>query len=117
MDERTRRLIEEYLPHPPDPTLDAEEFYYKQETMGGGRIIRVYALDVLCVKDGTEYGIYQKKAGSLVRIDSGYCDPFRGVKRGALYDNKQDCKDSTHWFFDGWEALREAQQQEERGNV
>lgn len=113
MDERTKRMIAEYIPGPPDPTLEPNEFYYKQETIGGERIIRVFALDVLPHENDVEYGIYQQKGGRLVRVDSGCGNPFRGVKRGALYDNKQDCRDQTHWFYDHWEALREAQRREE----
>ena len=107
MDERTRRLIEAYIPSPRDETLEQGEYYYCQETMGGSRIIRVFALDILPLHDGTEYGIYQKRGAGLVGVDArGDGDPNRGVHMWELYDNKQDCRDRTHTCFDEWEDLR-----------
>ena len=108
MDDRTRRMIEAYLPSPPDTTLEDGEYYYKQETARGPRIIRVFPLDILPHRYGTEYGIYQRKGAQLVRVDtSGYGDPSRGVRFGYLYDNKEDCRDGTHDWVDEWEHLRE----------
>ena len=116
MDERTRRWIEAYLPNPPDETLESGEFYYCQYTTRGTRIIRVFALDILPLRDGTEYGIYQRRGGNLVRVDArGDGDPHRGVHMGELYDNKQDCRDRTHSVFDGWEDLRRIQKDEHDG--
>lgn len=112
MTDRERELCLFYIPGEPDGTLGAEEFYWLQPTLGGDRVIRVYALDVLPRHDGTEYGIYQKRSGDMVRIDAGYGDPFRGVPRSALYDNKADCKAQTHMLFDGWERLRQLQREE-----
>ena len=75
MDDRTRRMIEAYIPSPPDTTLEDGEYYYRQETAKGPRIIRVFPLDILPHHDGTEYGIYQRKGAQLVRVDtSGYGD-------------------------------------------
>lgn len=112
MTEREKELVRAYLPHARDRTLEDGEFYYLQSTSGGERVIRVFALDVLCCRDGTEYGIYQQKGGRLVRIDAGYGDPFRGIRMGSLYDNKEDCRDQTHIMFDGWEGLRHTQEAE-----
>ena len=112
MTERERELIENYLPNPPDPGLQDGEYYYLQSTMGGERVIRVFALDILPHKDGVEYGIYQQKGSRLVRVNSGWGDPTRGVRKHDLYDNKQDCIDRTHYFMDEWEDLRETQRKE-----
>lgn len=112
MTDREREMIREYLPHPPDPGLEPGEYYYLQSTMGGERVIRVFPLDVLPHKDGTEYGIYQQKGNRLIRVDSGWDDPCRGVRMHDLYDNKEDCKAGTHYFMDDWERLREAQRKE-----
>lgn len=109
--ERERKMIADYLPHPPDETLEDGEYYFLQETSGGERLIRVYALDVLPLKDGTEYGIYQKRGNRLVRIGD---DPLRGVRMGNLYDNAQDCRERVHWWVDEWEELR--RRQREAGN-
>lgn len=114
MDERTRRMIEAYLPHPRDPALQQGEYFFKRETMGGPRIIRVFALDILPHRDGTEYGIYQDRGGRLVRVDArGDGDPSRGVHMYELYDNREDCRDGTHICFDEWEDLRRLQEDAE----
>ena len=115
MTDQMRDQIAYYLPHDPDPTLDIGEYYWLQYTngqTGNPRVLRVYALDILPARDGTEYGIYQKKGARLQLIDSGYGNPNRGTRMGDLYDNKQDCKDQTHCGIDYWPSLREAQQEE-----
>lgn len=102
--------ISYYLPHDPDPTLDLNEYYWLQYTngaTGNPRVIRVYALDILPHKDGTEYGIYQMRGGRLQWVDVGYGDDTRGARMGDLYDNKQDCRDQTHGAVDWWPSLRE----------
>lgn len=113
MTDREKQMIEAYLPNPPDPTLGDQEFYFKHITSGGVRIIRVFALDVLPHREGTEYGLYQEHGTNLRWIDSfGLGDPSRGARRHDLYDNKQDCKDDTHMMYDDWEYLREVQKKE-----
>lgn len=112
MTDRLRDQISYYLPHDPDPSLEFSEYYYLQYTMGNPRVIRVHALDVLPIKDGTEYGIYTKHGSRLVRVDAGYDSPFRGVRMGDLYDNKEDCRDQTHGGAEWWPELREAQREE-----
>lgn len=111
IDERTRKMIESYLPNPPDPSLGFGEYYYLQEGMAS-RVIKVYALDILPCRDGDEYGIYKKHGNNLVRVDAGYGDPLRGVRKSALYDNKEDCRNREHSMYDGWEYLREIQREE-----
>ena len=106
-------MIEEYLPNPPDPTLEDGEYYFKQSTMGGDRIIRVFALDVLPHEDGVEFGLYQRHGGQMRWVDGyGLGDRNRGARMGRLYDNREDCQNDTHWFFDGWEELRKVQREE-----
>jgi len=115
MTDRDREDIAYYLPHDRDPTLDTGEYYYLQYTMGktgNPRVIRVYALDILPHKDGTEYGIYQYRRGRYHRIDAGYGDFSRGVRMGDLYDNKQDCRDQTHMGCHWWEELRKKQMED-----
>lgn len=116
MDERTRMMIEAYIPSPPDQTLEFGEYYYLQSTWGGDKVIRVRVLDIFPGKDGTEYGIYQRRGGRAVRIDAGWGDPFRGVQMCDLYDNKQDCRNRTHSINDDWHALRRIQEAERNGN-
>ena len=115
IDERTRQEIEYYLPNPPDPDLQDNEFYWLQYTNGATGnpwVIRVFPLDILPHKDGTEYGIYTKRGGRLQWVDAGYGTDTRGVRRYDLYDNKQDCRNQTHMCCDYWEHLREIQRKE-----
>jgi hypothetical protein len=112
IDERTKQMIETYLPNPPDPELNDGEYYYLQSTMKGEQVIKVYPLDIFPVRDGTEYGIYQNRGGQLRWVDVGYGEHTRGCRKHDLYDNKQDCKDSTHYWDDNWERLREIQRKE-----
>lgn len=110
LDERTRQMIEAYIPSPRDPDLEDGEYYYLQSTAKGEQVIRVYALDILPHQNGDEYGIYQQRGCHMVRIDAGYGDPTRGVRKCHLYDNKQDCRDQTHIAMDDWERLRRAEE-------
>lgn len=114
MTDQQRRMIEAYLPHDPDPTLEDDEFFYLQSTTRGERVIRVFALNVLCMGDGsTEYGLYQQRGAGLHWVDGyGAGDRNRGARRAALYDNAQDCRDQTHQMYDNWEALRRLQRKE-----
>lgn len=117
MTERERQMIEAYLPHLPDPTLDDGEYYFKLETSGGPRIIKVYPLDILPYHDGIEYGLWQRRGNTLHWVDGrGTGERDRGVRFANLYDNRQDCIDQTHWWYDGWEQLRGKQMEEMRGN-
>ena len=111
IDDRTRQMIEYYLPNPPDPDLEDGEYYWLQEGLTS-RVIKVYPLDIFPVKDGTEYGIYTKRGGRLVRLDAGYGDPLKGVRMHDLYDNKQDCRDRAHNTCEEWQELREIQKKE-----
>ena len=114
IDERTRKMIEEYLPNPPDPDLGFNEYYYRQSTMKGEQVIKVL---VTCIFPGEmhqpeEYGIYQIRADGLRWVDVGLGDRYRGAFKSQLYDNKQDCRDQTHQWAENWEHLREIQRKE-----
>ena len=118
MTDRERQMIEGYLPNPPDPELEDGAYYWLQYLANGStRVLTVYPLDILPVKDGTEYGIYQMRGGRMHRVDAGYDDPCRGVRMHDLYDNKQDCRDQTHMCWDRWEELRQIQQKEDNVHV
>ena len=113
IDERTRKMIEKYLPNPPDPSLEPGSYYWLQYMNNGkARVITVYPLDVLPAKNGTEYGIYQQKAGRLYRVDVSNQVFGYGVQMHDLYDNRQDCQDQTHMAYDDWERLRKIQKEE-----
>lgn len=111
MDERTKQMIKIYIPNPRDETLGFNEYYYRQYTNAGDRVIKVVIQEILPHEDTMEYGIYQERGHRLVRIDNGWGSPFRGVTMGYLYDNKEDCRHGTHDVNDRWEALRKAQEE------
>lgn len=102
MTERQEKMIAAYIPHDADPDLRDGEYYFRQNN----RVIRVLALDIFPGRDGTFFGIYQRRGGRLVRVGEAY--------KSCLYDNKQDCKDMTHDWVEEWEALRELQRKEAR---
>lgn len=53
-----------------------------------------------------------RMSSSRNRLSSSY--PGNGYPLRQLYDNKQDCKDETHLFYDDWERLREIQRKERK---
>lgn len=112
MNERARRMIEAYLPSPPDPALMKGEYYFRRDTTRGCLIIKVHPLDILPMKGGVEYGIYQVKGNRLARVDArADGDRFRGVRMGQLYDNREDCLNGAHDWYDNWEDLRKLQRE------
>lgn len=109
MTEREALMIREYLPGKPDPTLQFGEYYFLQNN----RVIRVFALDVYCNRDGDTYGCYRQVGGRMVKVDDGWGGgPFHGVYKSQLYDNKEDCRNQTHSWCERWEELRELQRKE-----
>ena len=112
MTDRERLMIQEYLPNPPDPTLGFEEFYYRQSTMKGEQVIKVQVRAIFPAEEGLEYEIFQIYGNDLRWVDVGWGNRNRGCRRSELYDNKEDCRNQTHSWFDNWEALRELQQKE-----
>lgn len=111
--EDLRRRIDAYIPHKPDTDLDDNQYYFR--LWNSDRVIKVYPMDVLPIDmDTTEYLCYQKVGFRLIWVDVN-CDGdrFRGANMGRLYDNKQDCKNMTHDWYDDWETLRKAQKEME----
>ena len=115
MTEREAQMIAAYIPNPPDPTLEFGEYYFLQNKSGTERVIRVFALDCYPHKDGTAYGCYRQVGGRLVHVDDGWdSGPYHGIYLHQLYDNKEDCRNQTHSWFERWEDLRRLQQEEAR---
>lgn len=109
MTDRQRQMIEAYIPSQPDETLGFEEFYVRDTA---DRVRRVRVVDILPHEDRTTYGVVEVSTGR--RIDAGWSSDFIGFERGKLYDNKDDCRNYTHDWFDGWEQLRKVQREEEQ---
>lgn len=108
MTERQRKLIAAYLPHPRDPELDPFDYYVKDMA---DRIQKVHIVNIIPgPEDETLYCVYTDKGR---QIWSWHDPQFGGFHFSELYDNKEDCKDQTHLWFNGWEELRRLQKEEE----
>lgn len=105
MTERERRMIEGYLPSPPDESLGDFEYYVKSNE----RVYKVEIANIFPFDEATLYGV--------VTVNKRV--PVRGWRElGAfamcdLYDNKEDCRNDTHPVYDNWEYLRKIQKEEE----
>ena len=110
MTDRQRRFIESYIPSPRDETLKDGEYYYMYDGSSRSYVRKVYIRGIFPNGDYTEYEILDARTHAVV--DLGYGDPFHGVRMAELYDNRQDCKDQTHFLYDGWEDLRRIQTEE-----
>lgn len=102
MTDREKYMIEYYIPSPRDETLDDNEYYIKAEY--SGRVHKVYISDICpdILHDRTLYGVRYSATGKRFYKDENYGT----VQMSELYDNKQDCKEQTHLFYDAWERLR-----------
>lgn len=108
MTDREREMIEFYIPSPRDETLGKDEYYVKDTA---DRIRKVYLRDFFPHGEYIEHGVYE--VGTDRRIYADYDkNPYRGFRMCFLYDNKEDCRDNTHSWYDGWEELRRIQREE-----
>lgn len=112
MTDRQRQMIEAYIPREPDPTLDFAEYYM---TDAADRVIRVLASSIAYTSDDREIReviAIGKRPHPVYggRGEYGRNPGWYYVR--ALYDNKQDCREDTHWMYDDWERLRYLQQEE-----
>ena len=114
IDEQTKKMIDWYIPSPPDPDLDFMEYYYRQSTMKGEQVIKVRVTSIFQgeLNKPAEHEIYQIRSDGLRWVDVGWGSRFRGAYKSQLYDNKQDCRDQTHIWCEDWERLREIQKKE-----
>ena len=106
MTDRERKMIEGYLPSPPDPTLDMCEYYILDNN---DRVQRVFIrhinpgeLDSVNV-----YGVHYSATGNRFGGDD-----YGKTHKWDLYDNAEDCRNRTHMCYDGWERLRDLQREE-----
>ena len=102
MTEREKQLIEAYIPSPRDKTLDFDEYYIEDKN---GRIVKGWLSEIGATNGHTVYRLRNNKG-----IIYGYYSDEQGYARMChLYDNKEDCKKSTHYLYDNWEQLRDLQ--------
>lgn len=113
MTDRQRQMIAAYIPSEPDPELDFAEYYM---TDSADRVIRVCAASIAYSDDDREIRqvFTVSKRPRSVFGGRGECARNPGwYYLRALYDNKQDCRDDTHWMYDEWERLRALQREED----
>ena len=79
-----------------DTTLDRDEYYVEDIN---GKIQRGRITDLYSDRYGNVLYILCNGRG---KINSGYGD-FGGFRKYHLYDNKEDCKNLTHYATDEWE--------------
>ena len=99
-------LIETYIPHKRDESLQEDEYYV---LTANGTVQKGVVRDLA----------FNARGEDLFRLWNGrgviHCwasDNMGYVTKRHLYDNKQDCKDNTHFAYDDWERLRALQIQE-----
>lgn len=105
MTERTKQLIEAYIPSPRDPELDDFEYFVEDVF---GRIQKGYIRDIIpdMESEGLLYLLYNGR---------GKITGFRkhnSFAKSDMYDNREDCRNHTHLSYDYWEALREEEKNE-----
>ena len=112
MTDRQRQMIEAYIPSPPDPELEFGEYYMKDSAE---RVIRVRVVSVaysMDDRDICEVRTVGAKQHAVLNAFGEYGRYPGWYYRYALYDNRQDCRDDTHYIYDAWEDLRELQEKE-----
>lgn len=109
MTDREKQLIEAYIPSPRDPELEMFEYYAKDTA---DRIHKVRITNIYDFQDKSYFAVCEVNSGK--RVVCEYGDPyFKGFRMQYLYDNKDDCRNNTHFGYDEWEKLREIQMEEE----
>ena len=111
MTDRERQLIEAYIPSPRDPELEFGEYYVLDIR---DRPVKVRVVNIAPHGEGTVYQV-ETPSGRLVHgCWESDADTWGGgwYAMAHLYDNKEDCRSSTHVMYDGWEHLRELQRKE-----
>ena len=100
MTEREKELIEAYIPNKKDISLEEDEYYVltANNTIQKGSI-----RDIGC---GARDEILYRLRNNRGIVYSWASDNLGFVAMRHLYDNKQDCKNQTHFAYDDWEKLR-----------
>lgn len=106
MTEHEKRMIEEYIPSPPDKALEWEEFYVMDVW---DRVQKGCANQIGFDRYGNEIRQIVNGRGIINAISTDNCG---WTRMKDLYDNKEDCKNQTHFSYDNWQELRELQEKE-----
>lgn len=103
MTEKEKQLINIYLPHKRDESLGEDEYYTLTAT---DRVEKGYIADIAMNRYGEDIYRLRNKRGIIYSYGS---DALGYMKMSCMYDNKEDCKNSTHFAYDNWEELRKLQ--------
>ena len=79
-----------------DTTLERNEYYVEDVN---GKVVKGWVTGLYLDMNGTVKHILRNGRG---RIDSGM-DDMGGFRKGNMYDNKEDCRNEIHLFYDNWE--------------
>lgn len=110
MTDRDRQLIDAYIPSPPDPELCFGEYYVLDSR---GRPIRVRVVNIASYRERMVYQVLTSSNHLVHGCWETDTETFGGgwYAKAHLYDNKEDCRHSSHMMYDNWEQLREKQRE------
>lgn len=107
--DKERQLIKAYIPTPRDKSLGPFDYYVKDIS---GRVYKVFISGIYPYLDETRYSVFTDGGKRVTDFTSDGNFPMRHI-----YDNKQDCIDETHNYYDDWEQLRKLQEKSENNPV
>ena len=111
MTDRERQLIDAYIPGIPDPELGFGEYYVLDSL---DRPVRVRVVNIAPQGERTVYQVVTPSGRLVHGCWESDTETWGGgwYAKAHLYDNKDDCRHSSHLMYDDWERLREKQQEE-----
>ena len=112
MTDRQRKMIEGYIPTPPDPELEQGFEYYMLDS--ADRVIKVRIVSIASHDERDIYRVIRENGQGVYNASgmAGFGFYEGWYYKSALYDNKTDCRNQEHLMYDGWEQLRELQRKE-----
>lgn len=108
MTEKQRQMIKTYIPSPRDSTLQDFEYYTLDVN---DRVVKGRLIGIGVGKQGEATYLLRNGRG---HVYSWASDELGFVRMSQLYDNKQDCKNNTHFAYDDWEELRALEQENKK---
>lgn len=105
--DREKQMLRAYLPHRRDESLELGEYYWLDNS---NRVQKVFIQNILPHDNYTLYSIRYSATGKNAHISDDWYDD--GVAKSQLYDNKKDCRESTHRICDNWEYMRQRADEE-----
>lgn len=92
-------LAKIYIPSPRDKSLNEDEYYVltENDTIQKGWITDI----AFGIRGNMKYRLFNGRG--VVR--SWASDELGYTGKAHMYDNKTDCKNETHFAYEGWEDL------------